>query len=55
MYNEGNELMLNTMQGCVKNLKAFRNAGVDPDKVACVIIADGIKPFMNTYEADEDL
>ena len=55
MYNEGNEEMVNTMQGVTKNLKAFRDAGVDPKKIACVIIADGIRPFMSTYEEDNEL
>jgi len=55
MYNEGANEMKNTMEGVVKNLKAFADAGIDQRKIACVIIADGIRPFMSTYQEDAEL
>jgi chitin synthase len=53
MYNENPVEVKNTLQGICQNLKAFREHGVDPSKVACIVIVDGIKPFLETVHKTE--
>jgi hypothetical protein len=49
MYNEGIAEMKATMKGVCENLKPFMQAGVPREKIAVVIVADGITPFMKPY------
>ena len=49
MYNESAEHFTNTMIGVHESLNDFYNAGVDPKLISCVMIVDGVKPFMQTY------
>ncbi|OMJ92142.1 hypothetical protein SteCoe_5130 [Stentor coeruleus] len=53
MYNESAEHFTNTMIGVNENLNYFKSAGVDPNEVACIIIVDGMKPFLETYRKQE--
>jgi chitin synthase len=50
MYNEGPDHFRNTIGGILQNLRAFKKKGIDPRRIACVIIVDGIKPMMQTFE-----
>ena len=54
MYNEFQGLSPNTMVGVNENLEHFNSAGVDPAKVACIIIIDGIKAFLELYGKEKD-
>lgn len=54
MYNESAEHFSNTMIGVNENLNEFYNAGIDPKQVTCIMIVDGIKPFMETYTKQKD-
>ena len=54
MYNESSKDFLNTMQGINENLDFFKGNGVNPDKIACVIIVDGIKAFLEAYNKEKD-
>ena len=49
MYNEGVKNFTDTLGGICDNLEKFINVGIDPNKIACIIIADGIRPFYSTY------
>lgn len=49
MYNEGVKNFTDTLGGICDNIEAFLNAGVDPSRIACIIIVDGIRPFFSTY------
>ena len=49
MYNEGVKNFTDTLGGICDNLENFINVGIDPNKIACIIIADGIRPFYSTY------
>lgn len=49
MYNESAEHFSNTMMGVNDNLNEFYSAGIDPSKITCIMIVDGIKAFMETY------
>ncbi|OMJ87123.1 hypothetical protein SteCoe_11196 [Stentor coeruleus] len=53
MYNEDKNNFKDTMHGIVQNLKVFESDGLDPNLIACIIIVDGIKPFMQTYKKDD--
>ena len=53
MYNEDRANFKDTMHGIVENLKTFQSDGLDPNLVACIVIVDGIKPFMQTYKKDD--
>ena len=54
MYNESSEHFTNTMNGVNENLEYFNSAGVDPVKIACIIIVDGIKAFLDMYDKEKD-
>lgn len=49
MFNEGPVEVLSTLSGIVKNIKVFKKHGVHPSRVACIVICDGIEPFLKTY------
>ena len=49
MYNEGVKNFTDTLGGICDNLESFIEAGIDPNKIACIIIVDGISAFYNTY------
>lgn len=53
MYNEGPELFTNTMIGVNENLEYFNNARVDPNKIACIVICDGVKAFTSRDEKEK--
>ena len=53
MYNESAEHFVNTMTGINNNLKNFGERGVDMDEVAVVVIIDGMKPFLETYNREK--
>jgi chitin synthase len=48
MYNEAPNEVFDTLQGIIQNLKFFREHGVDPDQIGCIVICDGLKPFLET-------
>ena len=49
MYNESFQDLEYTLKGVAKNLIKFEANGVNPDRVACVVIVDGIEEFMKTF------
>lgn len=53
MYNESSEQFSHTLDAVAENLTYFNAAGVKPESVACVVIVDGIRPFMQTYNKQE--
>jgi cellulose synthase/poly-beta-1,6-N-acetylglucosamine synthase-like glycosyltransferase len=53
MYNEDRANFKDTMHGIVKNLKIFESDGLDTNLIGCIVIVDGIKPFMQTYKKDD--
>ena len=53
MYNENKDNFKDTMHGIVHNLKNFESDGLDTNLIACIVIVDGIKPFMQTYKKDD--
>ena len=53
MYNEDKVNFVDTMHGIIKNLKVFEEDGLDINLIGCIIIVDGIKPFMQTYKKDD--
>ena len=55
MYNESYQHLTNTLSGVIENLPYFKSAGVDPSQIACVVIVDGIKPFLQTYQKEKVL
>ena len=54
MYNESSEHFTNTMVGVNENLEYFNSAGVDPAKIACIIVVDGIGAFLDLYDKEKD-
>lgn len=50
MYNEGPSEFIPTMEGICKNLKTFVANGIDPRKIACIIIVDGMRPCMDAVK-----
>lgn len=54
MYNESSEHFVNTMIGVNDNLAYFCQGGVEIEEIACIIIVDGIKPFLESYNAEKD-
>lgn len=50
MYNESSEHFTNTISGITDNLDVFEAAGVSHEKIACVVIVDGMKAFLDTYK-----
>ena len=54
MYNESSEHFTNTMIGVNENLEYFNSAGVDPAKIACIIVVDGIGAFLDLYDKEKD-
>ena len=54
MYNESSEHFRNTLNGINESLDEFKNNGVNPDKIACVVIVDGIKPFLEAYRKEKE-
>jgi chitin synthase len=53
MYNEGPFDVEKTLSGVVKNLEAFKKAKVESSRIACIVICDGLKPFLETYAKNE--
>ena len=53
MYNESSEHFTNTLIGVNENLEDFERAGVDPKKIAWIVILDGIKAFLEIYEKEK--
>ena len=49
MYNESAENFISTMSGVHENLNHFYNAGIEPSKILCIVIVDGVVPFSKTY------
>lgn len=49
MYNESAEHFDNTMIGINDNLAYFQNAGVSYEEILCIVIVDGLKPFLDSY------
>ena len=49
MYNEGVKNFTDTLSGICDNLNDFNRVGIDPLRIACVIIVDGIRPFYSTF------
>lgn len=54
MYNESSEHFNNTMLGINQNLADFRKAGVDTEKIACIVIIDGIKAYLDLVKHERD-
>ena len=54
MYNESKEHLTQTLDGVCSNLKYFSRAGVSPAEVACVVVADGMEPFMKAYNKEPE-
>jgi hypothetical protein len=42
------------MIGLNENLNEFKAAGVEPEEIACIVIVDGLKPFLETYRKQSD-
>ena len=55
MYNESADKFTNTMTGIQQTLNQFYEAGVDVNKIMCIVIVDGVKPFMETYKKHKEL
>ena len=53
MYNESSEQFSHTLDAVAENLSYFNAAGVRPETIACVVIVDGIRPFMQTFNKQE--
>lgn len=53
MYNEDVKNFRDTMMGITENLDAFKRAGVPEKEICCIIIVDGIKPFLETYNKQQ--
>lgn len=53
MYNESAEHFVNTMTGVNDNLKYFAEKGIDIEEIACIVIVDGIRPFLETYNREK--
>lgn len=53
MYNEDKANFIDTMHGIIYNLKSFEDTGLDPNLIGCIVIIDGIKPFLQTYRKDD--
>lgn len=39
-----------TILGITANLEAFRQAGVESERICCVVVVDGLEQFLETYE-----
>ena len=53
MYNENSEHFENTMLGINQNIEYFHKQGIDTNKIACIIIIDGIKAFLEVYNEEK--
>ncbi|OMJ87667.1 hypothetical protein SteCoe_10593 [Stentor coeruleus] len=49
MYNEGVKNFTDTLGGICQNLDSFAEIGINPSRIACIIIVDGIRPFYSTF------
>lgn len=49
MYNEGVKNFTDTLGGICENLNSFVEVGIDPTRIACIFIVDGIRPFYSTF------
>ena len=54
MYNESSEHFVNTMTGINDNLQLFCQSKLDVEEIACIIIVDGMKPFLDTYNKEKE-
>lgn len=52
MYNEEPKEVVNTLTGIIQNLKVFREHGIDPQRIGCIVICDGIIPFLKTVNKE---
>ena len=52
MYNESSTHFANTMIGINENIETFHKQGIDTNKIACIIIIDGIKAFLDVYNRE---
>lgn len=53
MYNEDRANFIDTMHGIIANLKAFEGDGLDTNLIGCIVIVDGLKPFMQTFKKED--
>ena len=54
MYNESSDHFNNTISGIIENLKIFERKGISHEKIACVVIVDGMKAFLETNKGNLD-
>ena len=54
MYNESSEHFVNTMTGVNDNLKLFCESKMNVEEIVCVVIVDGMRPFLQTYEKEKE-
>ena len=54
MYNEDVKEMKDTLFGLISNIPRFEEKGVMARNIAAVIIVDGLKPFLSTYDKEEN-
>ncbi|CAG9335225.1 unnamed protein product [Blepharisma stoltei] len=50
MYNEDLSMLEKTLSGIMRNFKHFKNVGVEPANIACVVISDGMKAFYSKHK-----
>jgi hypothetical protein len=55
MYNEKVPEMTSTFEGIMDNLDSFEDAGIPSSSVATVVIVDGVRPFLTTYNKSESV
>ena len=53
MYNETAEHFVSTMTGINDNLSYFCEKGVDIEEIACIVIVDGMKAFLESYNREK--
>ena len=46
--------MKDTLFGLISNIPRFEEKGVMARNIAAVIIVDGLKPFLSTYDKEEN-
>lgn len=53
MFDEKVKSLKDTMLGIANNLNEFKNAGVPTKEICCIIIVDGMKQFIETYNKQQ--
>ena len=53
MYNENPEEVIQTLDGICDNLRHFESGGIPPEEIACIVIVDGMGPFLKVYQEHE--